>query len=193
MTLKECLMQWPQTQRPTANPSGILCMVMAVTSKILRFQLVCKPSAWLLGNPMCKCGSILSMPQINNPPSRKPAAAGIHGVAPSASAISMAGFKRDQKLAAIITPAAKPSIVSSAFLFSDLKKKTTEAPRAVTPHVKQVAKKAMKIGFCSCNQCMRNDLNLSIAKYKTKALEAIMAAQLLSPKSIVIFSAEAWG
>ena len=49
----------------------------------------------------------------------------------------MAGASSDQKLAAIMTPAAKPSIASSSLRLTVLKKKTTAAPRAVTPQVKQ--------------------------------------------------------
>ncbi len=58
----------------------------------------------------------------------------------------MAGFNNDQKLAAIITPDAKPSIELSTTLLMDLKKNTSAAPSAVTPQVKRVANKARSIG-----------------------------------------------
>jgi hypothetical protein len=57
----------------------------------------------------------------------------------------MLGARRDQKLAAIITPAAKPSIASRTFLFIVLKKNTIAAPRAVTPQVKRVAIRACRV------------------------------------------------
>jgi len=50
----------------------------------------------------------------------------------------MAGAKRDQKLAAIITPAAKPSMASSKLLEGSLLRKTAAAPRAVSAQVKRV-------------------------------------------------------
>jgi len=59
----------------------------------------------------------------------------------------MAGDSNDQKLAAIITPAAKPSIASRTFLSISLKKKTMAAPKAVRPHVKRVARKVCMIGL----------------------------------------------
>jgi hypothetical protein len=54
----------------------------------------------------------------------------------------MAGWSRDQKEAATITPAAKPSMASMAFLWMGRKKKTSAAPNAVMPQVKIVANKA---------------------------------------------------
>ena len=71
---------------------------------------------------------------------------------PFASAISIAGFSSDQKLAAIITPAANPSIELSTLLLIDLKKNTMAAPKAVTPQVKSVAKSARSTGFISSNE-----------------------------------------
>ena len=62
------------------------------------------------------------------------------------SAISIAGFNKDQKEAAIITPAENPSKQSIIFLFTFLKKKTTEAPNIVTNQVKIVAKSACITG-----------------------------------------------
>ena len=60
-------------------------------------------------------------------------------------AISIAGDNNDQNDAAIITPAAKPSIASITLLFIFLKKKTNPAPKAVIPQVKIVAKRAWMV------------------------------------------------
>jgi hypothetical protein len=76
------------------------------------------------------------------PPSKKPITAGIHGYLETSCDISIAGAKSDQKLAAIITPAAKPSIISSVLRFKLLNMKTIAEPSAVTNNVKHVAKKA---------------------------------------------------
>ena len=62
------------------------------------------------------------------------------------SAISMAGARSDQKLAAIMTPAAKPSMLSSIFRFTFLVIKTTAAPRAVKNHVNNVPDSACSTG-----------------------------------------------
>ena len=59
---------------PTANPSGILCKVIAMTSKMLRRQLVGKPSASSI--PRCKWGKMWSTSKRNAPPNRKPDTAG---------------------------------------------------------------------------------------------------------------------
>lgn len=67
------------------------------------------------------------------------------GVAPPC-AISSAGSKSDQKLAAIITPEAKPSMALSTRLLIVLKKNTSPAPSAVTPHVNSVAMSACSAG-----------------------------------------------
>ena len=53
--------------------------------------------------------------------------------------ISMAGFNNDQKLAATITPPVKPSMASKIARCIVLKKKTNEAPAAVTNQVNVVA------------------------------------------------------
>ena len=76
---------------PTASPSGMLCKVMARTSRTLRCQLVLMPSASSIGAPRCRWGRILSTPQRKAPPSRKPTVAGTQGGTPDSSAISMAG------------------------------------------------------------------------------------------------------
>jgi hypothetical protein len=63
--------------------------------------------------------------------------------------LHIAGASRDQKLAAIITPAAKPNILASNFRLTEGVKKTTDAPRAVKPQVKSVAKNAYQTGCSS--------------------------------------------
>ncbi len=87
-----------------------------------------------------------------NPPSRKPTAAGNQAGRPEPSIISIAGASSDQKLAAIITPAANPSIPSSIFLFMVLKKTTALAPKAVTNQVKHPATSACTTGLRSANR-----------------------------------------
>ena len=60
--------------------------------------------------------TILSEPHMNSAPSRKPVVATTYaGKVEAVSARSIAGCNRDQKLAAIITPEAKPSMRFRAF------------------------------------------------------------------------------
>ncbi len=137
---------------PTASPSGILCSVIASTSSTDRRQVVCSPSAAPSGASRCMCGSTRSRPRSMTPPARKPISGGSHiGSGETSSAISMAGASSDQKLAAIITPAAKPSIVSSSLRLTVRVRKTVAAPRAVMPQVKPVASRACKTGCRSLN------------------------------------------
>ena len=131
---------------PTAKPSGILCNVMAETSSTLRRQLVWGPSASDIFIPGCRCGSALSSNLKNTPPARNPMTGGTHlGNAPP-SERSIAGRRSDQKLAAIITPAANPSIESSSLRLTFFVPKTSAAPAAVIPHVNNVAMSACKTG-----------------------------------------------
>ena len=58
----------------------------------------------------------------------------------------MAGASSDQKLAAIMTPAANPSIASSSLRGTFLVPNTSAAPSAVIPHVKHVARSACTTG-----------------------------------------------
>lgn len=71
---------------------------------------------------------------------------------PSSSDKSMEGANNDQNDAAIITPALKPKIVFSTFLFTVLKKQTVSDPIAVIPHVNIVAISACIAGFKFSNQ-----------------------------------------
>jgi hypothetical protein len=82
----------------------------------------------------------------NKLPIRNPVTVGIQGGVPLSSASSTAGASREKKLAAIITPAAKPSMKSISRWLIVLKKKTREAPNAVTNQVKSVASRACQIG-----------------------------------------------
>ena len=64
----------------------------------------------------------------------------------------MAGESRLQKDAAVMTPAAKPSMASRAFLFMVLKKNTSPAPNAVTLQVNSVASSACTVCGRARNQ-----------------------------------------
>jgi hypothetical protein len=65
---------------------------------------------------------------------------------PAEAGTAKAGASIDQKSAAIITPAAKPSIQSRTLRLISLARNTTEAPMAVMAQVKQPAKKAKNTG-----------------------------------------------
>ena len=82
----------------------------------------------------------------NSAPVRNPIVATNHAGGPgSSSARAMAGSSSDQKLAAIITPAEKPSMRFSTLTRGDVKKTTVAAPRAVTSQVPSVAINAITI------------------------------------------------
>ena len=88
----------------------------------------------------------LSESHIKTAPLKNPAVATAYaGVSSVCSARSIAGWSKDQKLAAIMTPAEKPSIRFSRDGLVFLKKTTVAAPRAVTDHVPSVAISAIKI------------------------------------------------
>ncbi len=57
----------------------------------------------------------MSRSLIEMPPRRNPMKGGSHPGYPSSSDIDIAGARSDQKLAAIITPPANPSITSRTF------------------------------------------------------------------------------
>ena len=89
----------PEKATPTAIPSGILWSVTAINSIRLSPSFgVCVSSVLISGTR--KSSSII--PAV---PLRKPATAGIHE-----PAASIAGISSDHTEAAVITPAAKPSI-----------------------------------------------------------------------------------
>ena len=131
---------------PIARPSGMLWSVIASTSKVRRFHDVRGPSASRICPNMCRCGSDMSASRMNAPPSRNPTAAGSQGIEPIASARAIDGASSDQKLAAIITPAAKPSEMCNSRLLPLSTTNTTAAPSAVTPHVKSDATNAWVMG-----------------------------------------------
>lgn len=80
---------------------------------------------------------------------RRPAAAGSQPGTPKSADCSMAGSSRLQTLAAVITPAAKPSIVRWNWgRGSSTKKNTTAAPKVVIRKVKPVPK-AAQLNACS--------------------------------------------
>ena len=87
-----------------------------------------------------------------NAPKKNPIAGGKNDgrlVKPNSCCLStaaIAGDKRDQKLAAIITPPVKPRAASKSFLLEDLKKKTNAAPNAVSIQVNRPAYNACNIG-----------------------------------------------
>ena len=59
----------------------------------------------------------------------------------------MAGASSDQKLAAIITPAAKPSMAFSSERLTFLARNTVAAPAAVIPQVKSGGEKCLQNGI----------------------------------------------
>ncbi len=119
---------------------------MARTRSTLRRQVVGIPSACSRPKPGCTCGSTRSTPQRKAPPPQNPTRAGSHDGTPNPADISIAGARSDQKLAAIITPEANPSIESRTFLLTSRKKKTTPAPAAVRAQVPIVATRAWATG-----------------------------------------------
>ena len=88
----------------------------------------------------------MSIPRSATPPSRNPITAGNQSASACPVDISMAGASSDQKLAAIITPPANPSIVSSSRRLKVRVRNTVAAPRAVRPQVKPVASSACTTG-----------------------------------------------
>ena len=131
---------------PMASPSGMLWRVIANTNSVDFLQWVSTPSASCIFNPGWRWGRNLSMIRSMIPPDRKPTAAGSQGMRPCISAYSIEGANRDQKLAAIMTPAPKPSMASRSFLFIVFVKKTSAAPVAVRNQVNSVATNACLSG-----------------------------------------------
>jgi len=80
------------------------------------------------------------------PPARNPIRGGIHMGSGPFRESSMEGASSDQKLAAIMTPAAKASIASSSLRSMCLVPNTSAAPSAVTPQVNVVARSACNTG-----------------------------------------------
>ena len=80
---------------PIASPSGILCIVIARTRRLLVYNFVFLPSVTTGGKFGCRCGIILSIILIVIPPNKKPMATGNHGIN-SCFESSNAGESRDQ-------------------------------------------------------------------------------------------------
>lgn len=80
----------------------------------------------------------------SRPPLKKLIDTTSQGIIPKLLDISMAGDKREKNVAAIITPAAKPSMASRTVLLTFLNKKTTAEPSEVIPQVKRHAINAIK-------------------------------------------------
>jgi hypothetical protein len=72
--------------------------------------------------------------------------AGIQEGSPISAARRMEGAKRDQKLAAIMTPAANPNMPSSSLLLGRAVVNTMADPAAVTAQVKRVPSNAWRTG-----------------------------------------------
>jgi len=85
----------------------MLWIATASRSSLLRCQVVLKPSEYPGGHPWWRWGISLSRMERKSPPVRKPAAGGSHPAKPPETESSIAGARRDQKLAASIIPAAK--------------------------------------------------------------------------------------
>ena len=137
---------------PTARPSGMLCKVIASTRRMLRDQFVLMPSASSRLNSIWRWGRSLSTSLRKKPPARKPTRGGNHFTSPMDSESSIDGASNDQKLAAIMTPAAKPSMASRTPFRMLLKKNTIADPRAVRPQVKSVATSAWATGDMDSSQ-----------------------------------------
>jgi hypothetical protein len=108
---------------------------------------VCGPSAASIGRPGWRWGTNRSARLRKIPPIARPIAAGNQaGSVPCTLVISIAGTSSDQKLAAIITPAAKPIIPLKSFWFTSRATKQTAAPSGVRVHVKIPARNAWFTG-----------------------------------------------
>ena len=116
-------------EMPTAIPSGMLCMVMASTSRVFRRPRSPGPAVQKLRREV---GEQNVHPGQKGDAQDGAPAAGSQPVPPAACDCSMAGIRSDHILAAIITPAAKPSMIRcSPALAVRRKRKTVAAPRAV--------------------------------------------------------------
>ena len=124
-------------------PSGTLWRVMAAISSVLWRRVKSMSFA------RRRWGRTASNAERKPTPSSSPAAAGSQPGTPKSADCSMAGSSRLQTLAAVITPAAKPSIVRWNWgRGSSTKKNTTAAPKVVIRKVKPVPK-AAQLNACS--------------------------------------------
>ena len=102
----------PPKTTPTAIPSGMLCSATARIIFIERGRRERGPSGWL--SSTCWWGIAVSSRRRKHMPAAKPTSTGQVLPMPS-PACSNAGCSSDQKLAATITPDAKPSIALFVF------------------------------------------------------------------------------
>ena len=119
----------PANTTPTAIPSGMLCRATASIILIERGKRDLGPSD--LVSSTCWCGITVSSNNRKHIPAMKPASTG-HALPNPSPDCSNAGCSNDQKLAATITPEAKPSMalfVRSEILSRSMK--TIDAPIAV--------------------------------------------------------------
>ncbi len=119
----------PPKTTPTAIPSGMLCRPTARIIFIERGRRERGPSGRL--SSTCWWGMTVSSSNRKHIPAAKPASTG-HVLAMPSPVCSSAGCSSDQKLAATITPDAKPSI--ALFVFSLMPPRimsTIDAPSAV--------------------------------------------------------------
>ena len=120
----------PPKAKPTAKPSGTLCIVTARKSLVDLLSAECKPSSCPV--PLCMCGTSLSITTRKTPPAISPIAAGRKLHLPQSAEPSIAGISSDHTDAAIIMPAANPrNSVLSLSDISFLKKNTSAAPSVV--------------------------------------------------------------
>ena len=148
-------------KRPTLIPSGMLCSVTAVNSKVGRFHFEGSPSGsfspgWRWGKSACR-------PMRNATPSAKPPAAGIHPIWPASSAASMAGMSNDHTEAAIMTPAANPRNSRCMVTLSRLRNKNTAAaPSVVMRKVNPVPAAAHVSASCNAVPPVVSILHVSV-------------------------------
>ena len=119
----------PPKTTPTAIPSGMLCSATARIIFIERGRRERGPSEWR--SSTCWCGITVSSNRRKHIPAAKPASTGQVLEMPSPTC-SSAGCNSDQKLAATITPDAKPNIALLVFPVIPLRIiSTTAAPSTV--------------------------------------------------------------
>ena len=145
----------PPKTTPTAMPSGMLCSATARIIFIERGRRERGPSGRL--SSMCWCGMMVSSNNRKHMPAAKPTSTGQVLPMPSPTC-SSAGCNSDQKLAATITPDAKPSIALFVFSVIPLRSiSTTDAPNTVprkgivSPMIVSMVLKFALLVACFCH------------------------------------------
>ena len=118
---------------------------MAVTSRMLRRQLVEMPSA--VSCNMWMCGSTRSRHQRKAAPNRRPDTMGTKVRRPRCAASSSAGCNRPKKAAASIMPPAPPNRQSMARRENSRRVKMSAAPRLTDSQESSPATRAWKTGW----------------------------------------------